>query len=250
MNEQKKLSVCIVTYNNSDKIGTAVSSLKEQTKGINYTLYISDNASSDDTINKVLECDENAVILQNGGNIGFGKAHNKVIPLISSEYHAVVNPDIIVDYDVLSALCKYLDENSDVSMVTPKVLFPNGEEQVLPKRKPRLKYLLGRRIPLFAKYSDEYTRINDIFNEPEEIEFCSGCFFVIRTAVFKKLGGFDDRFFMYMEDADLTLRAKKFGKTMFNPLEHVIHTWERSSSKSLKYLMIHISSMLKFMLKH
>ena len=250
MNEQKKLSLCIVTYNNSDKIGNAVSSLKEQTKGIDYTLYISDNASLDNTVEKVLEIDNDAVILQNGGNIGFGKAHNTVIPIIESEYHAVINPDITVDYDVLTALCKYLDENPDVSMVAPKILYPNGEEQILPKRKPRLKYILGRRIPLFAKYSDEYTRINDVFNEPEEIEFCSGCFFVIRTEVFKKLCGFDERFFMYMEDAALTLRAKKFGKPVYNPLEHVVHCWERSSSKSLKYLMIHISSLIKFMLKH
>ena len=73
---------------------------------------------------------------------------------------------------------------------------------------------------------------------------------VIRTEVFKKLNGFDERFFMYFEDSDLTVRAKQYGKTMLLPQFSVIHEWERSSSKSLKYLMIHINSMIKFLWKH
>jgi GT2 family glycosyltransferase len=245
----EKLSVCIVTYNSAEVIGSAVSSIKEHTKGIDYRIYISDNASGDNTIEKVAEIDD-AKIIQNGGNIGFGKAHNAVIPLLDSKYHAVVNPDIRLDCDVLTELCEYLDSHEDAVMVTPKVLFPNGEEQVLPKRKPTFKYLLGRRLPFFKDAVAEYTRANETFSEPTEIDFCTGCFFVMRTEVFKKLGGFDDRFFMYFEDADITLRAKEHGKVLFIPSSHVIHCWERSSSKSLKYLMIHISSMFKFLWKH
>lgn len=245
----EKLSVCIVTYNSAEVIGSAVSSIKEHTRGIDYRLYISDNASGDNTIEKVAEIDD-AKIIQNGGNIGFGKAHNTVITLLDSKYHAVVNPDIRLDSDVLTELCEYLDSHEDAVMVTPKVLFPSGEEQVLPKRKPTFKYLLGRRLPFFKDAVVEYTRSNETFSEPTEIDFCTGCFFVMRTEVFKKLGGFDDRFFMYFEDADITLRAKEHGKVLFIPSSHVIHCWERSSSKSLKYLMIHISSMFKFLWKH
>ncbi len=246
----EELSVCIVTYNNSDKIADALSSIKEHTKGVDYHLYISDNASCDKTLQLVNECFEDATVIQNGSNIGFGKAHNSVLKHINSKYHAVINPDIVLSYDVLSALCSYLDKHEDTVMVTPKVLFPDGSEQVLPKRRPTFKYLVTRRLPGFSKLKDEYTRSGEEFNSPTELDFCSGCFFVIRTDAFKKLNGFDDRFFMYMEDADLTLRAKEFGKTMLLPNECVIHCWERSSSKSLKYLFIHISSMFKFLLKH
>ncbi len=247
-NEQ--LSICIVTYNNSEVIGQAVSSIKQFTKGVDYRLFISDNASVDNTIQTVLENFENAEIINNGGNIGFGKAHNSVITKLDSKYHAVVNPDIRLDSDVLSELCEYLDSHEDVAMVTPKVLFPNGQEQVLPKRKPTFKYLLGRRLPFFKDAVVEYTRSNETFTEPTEIDFCTGCFFVIRTDIFKKLGGFDDRFFMYMEDADLSIRTQEHGKIMFLPSSCVVHCWERSSSKSLKYLLIHISSMFKFLWKH
>ncbi len=248
--QNERLSVCIVTYNSADKIGNAVSSIKEHTKGIDYKLYVSDNASSDNTVNIVNENDTNATVINNGGNIGFGKANNAVLPLINSEYHAVVNPDIVLSYDVLTALCKYMDEHPDIAMINPKILFPDGSEQVLPKRKPTFKYLLGRRLPFMKKSADEYTRAGEVFTDATEVDFCSGCFFIIRTDIFKRLGGFDDRFFMYMEDADLTLRAKEYGKTVFLPTESVIHTWERSSSKSIKYLMIHVSSMIKFLWKH
>lgn len=245
-----KLSVCIVTYNSADKIGTAVSSIKNHTKGLDYKLFVSDNASTDNTHDIVKVADENAVILQNGGNIGFGKAHNTVIEHINTKYHAIVNPDIEVTSDVLSDICAFLDDHPEISLVVPKILFPDGSEQILPKRVPKLKYLFGRRLPFMKKYADEYTRCNEVFTEPTEIDFCTGCFMVIRTDVFKKIGGFDDRFFMYFEDADLTLSAKRHGKTMLLPQLTVVHSWERSSAKSLKYLLIHISSMFKFFFKH
>ncbi len=244
------LSVCIVTYNSADKIKNAVSSIKKHTLGVDYKLYISDNCSTDNTMEIVKEADENAVILENGGNIGFGKAHNAVIPHINTKYHAIVNPDIEIDSDVLTDMCRYLDEHPEISLAIPKIFFPDKTEQVLPKRVPKLKYLFGRRLPFMKKYADEYTRCNEVFQTPTEVDFCTGCFMLLRTDVFKTVGGFDDRFFMYFEDADLTLEAKKHGKTMLLPQFSVIHSWERSSAKSLKYLLIHISSMFKFFFKH
>ena len=68
----------------------------------------------------------------------------------------------------------------------------------------------------------------------------------IRGEVFEKLGGFDDRYFMYMEDVDLTLRAKKYGKTVIVPKFSVCHLWKRESAKSLKMLLIHTKSVFKF----
>ena len=247
---EQTLSACIVTYNNADKISTVVSSIKRYTNDVDYKLYISDNGSSDSTVDNALAADKDAVILKNGSNLGFGKAHNVCIPYLNSKYHAVINPDIEIKSNVLPALCRYLDEHGDVVMVTPKMLYPDGREQVLPKRKPSLKYLLGRRLPVFKKAVNEYTMSDIVIDKPIQIEFCTGCFFVIRTDIFKKLGGFDDRFFMYFEDADLTLRASEYGKAIFLPEYSVIHSWERSSSKSIKYLLIHIISMLKFLIKH
>lgn len=250
MRQNSKLSISIVTYNSADKVGDTISTIIKYTKGITYTLYVSDNNSSDTTKEIVLHQAPNTVFIQNNDNIGFGKAHNKVIPLIDSKYHAIVNPDIVLENDVLSEICEYMDSHPDAVMVTPKILYPDKTEQKLPKRKPRIKYLLSRRLPFMSKLNTEYTRANEEFKEPTEIDFCTGCFIVIRTDVFKEIGGFDEDFFMYFEDAALTLSAQKYGKTILLPSSSVIHLWERSSAKSLKYLLIHIKSAFKFIKKY
>lgn len=249
MHKPQSVSICIVTYNNADKIGDAVASISRHTK-LPYTLYISDNGSTDNTVGTVLSANPDAVILQNGKNIGFGQAHNKVLTRLNSEYHVVVNPDISFNYDVISEICEYLDNNPEVVLAAPKILTPGGAEQILPKRRPKLKYLAARRLHLSRRLADEYAMADVVLDKPTEVDFCSGCFFVIRTEIFKKLSGFDDRFFMYFEDADLTLRTKQYGKTMFLPALTVTHAWEKSSAKSLKYFFIHFGSMLKFFWKY
>ncbi len=250
MDSSINLSVCIVTYNSAKKVGKTVATLKQHTVGTDYRLFVFDNGSTDNTEKVIKSADENAVFTETHANLGFGKANNLVIPLMNSKYHAIVNPDIRFDNDVLTELCRYLDENPGTVMVTPKILYPDGREQCLPKRRPTFLYLLSRRTPFFKKKSKEYTMEDTEITAPTEIEFCTGCFSVIRSDVFKELGGFDDRFFMYFEDADLSMRAAKYGKVLFLPQYHVIHEWERSSSKSLKYFMIHMSSMMKFLWKH
>lgn len=244
------VSIGIVTYNNQEKVKNTVSSIKQYTKKVDYKLYVFDNGSIDATKSAVQNADTNTEFIENGENLGFGKAHNLAIPLINSKYHAIVNPDIILNSDALSETVEYMENNPDVVLAVPKVLFPDGTEQKLPKLKPKLMYLLARRTPFFKSKAKEYIMEDIEITEPLEIDQCTGCFMVIRSDVFKELKGFDERFFMYMEDADLTLRAKQFGKTMYLPQVSVIHEWERSSSKNFKYLKIHICSMIKFLWKH
>ena len=252
MPDNYKISACVVTYNNSSCVKTAVSSVVENTKKKELCMFVCDNCSTDNTLDTLKDIDSlNLIKLDK--NVGFGKAHNAVLGKIDSKYHAVINPDIRVDYDVLSDLADYLDEHPDAVMVTPKILNDDKSEQHLPKRTPTFKYVflgrLGSVIKPLAKYREIYTRSNEQITEPCEIDFCTGCFFLIRTEVFKKLNGFDDNFFMYFEDADLARRAKQYGKVMFIPNHTVTHLWERASAKSIKYLFIHLISYFKYMLK-
>ncbi|MDD4699859.1 MAG: glycosyltransferase family 2 protein [Oscillospiraceae bacterium] len=250
--ENKKLhvSVCIVTYNDSIKALNAIESIISNTTGVLLDLYISDNASLDNFPETIKTMFPQITVIKNDKNGGFGFAHNKVIDLIDSDYHAIINPDVLIDSDVLTSLCNFMEEHKDVAMVTPKVLSADGTEQHLPKLQPKLKYMLAGRISRLKSLREEYTRQNENISSPCEIDFCTGCFMLIRTSVFKQLGGFDERFFMYMEDADLTRRTKKFGKVMFIPNVQITHLWERISYKSLKYLLIHVYSMLKFFFKY
>ncbi len=246
MGDKTVVSVSIVTYNDLPRVKKTLESFNRFSSTVDLKVFVSDNASLDGTLETIKSEFPFVTAIQNGENIGFGKAHNKVIPFLNSKYHVVSNPDIVFSSDVVFELCKYLDENPGAVMVTPKVMFEDGTEQHLQKRKPKFKYLLAGRLPFLKKLRAEYTRENEDLSSPTEIEFSTGCFFVIRTDVLKKLEGFDDKYFMYFEDADISDRAREFGKIIFYPDVSVTHLWERSSSKSIKYLLIHISSMFKY----
>lgn len=240
------VSAAIVTYNSSLDSARAVKSIAENTKRYSLSLYVIDNASSDDTVQNISHIPDVKILKQNK-NIGFGAAHNKILEQQMGKYHFVINPDIIISDDVLSDMADFMEQNPNVVMCMPKILNEDGSEQKLPKEKPTFKALFFGR--LSKKIRNEYIWAHKSITEVTDVDFCTGCFFCIRSEVFKKLGGFDERFFMYLEDADLTQRAKKHGRVVMNPQISVTHSWKRESAKSIKYLLIHTLSAIKFLLK-
>ncbi len=240
------ITASIVTYNDADRAPITVQSVIENTKKYPLKLYVIDNSSSDSTVD-LIEKSGQAIVLKNEKNLGFGAAHNVVLEQGIGKYHFVINPDITLSSDVISDVVDFFENNPDVVMAMPKILNEDGTEQKLPKQRPTFKRLfLGR----FLKgVRNEYAWVSRDITEPCEINFCTGCFFCIRGEIFERLCGFDERYFMYLEDADLTLRAKPKGKVMMLPQFSVTHAWERESSKNLKYLIIHIISSFKFLLK-
>ena len=241
-----RLSVAVVSYNSENEILNVIKSVTENTKQIEYTLTLIDNASTDKTVEVVKSAYPEVNIINAGENRGFGAGHNKMLGT-DSVYHAIVNPDITFEGDVLAGLCAYLDGNPDTALVTPQILNPDGTVQHLPKRRPTKRYMilgrLSRYIKVFRGVRDEYTRANENITEPTEIEFCSGCFMLMRTELFNKIGGFDEKYFMYMEDSDLSDRIRQYGKIIYNPEFSVTHNWDGGSSKSLKLLKYHLKSM-------
>lgn len=247
----QKITASIVTYNDGDKVLTAVKTLLEHTKKYPFELYVFDNNSSDTTPDILQnEFGDKIHVIKNEKNIGFGAAHNKIFDYPVGDYHFVINPDITVSSDVLSDTVDFMAENPDIVMTMPKILNSDSTIQYLPKEIPTFKRLfLGR----LAKYSEKFQKIRDEYTHSGfdnegvvDIDFCSGCFFCMKGEVYKALGGFDERYFMYLEDADLTLRAKKCGRVVQNNNISVTHLWERTSAKSVKYLIIHLISYLKF----
>ncbi len=246
------ISASIVTYNDADKAFGACRCLLQHTKRYKLVLYVFDNSPDDKTFNK-LSCLQGVRVYKNDGNIGFGAAHNKVLDKEMGKYHFFVNPDITIDSDVLSDITDYLEENNDIALLMPNILNQDGSIQYLPKEKPTFKYLyLGRLANLFKfskKVREEFTWADKELTKTTDIKFCSGCFFGGKTDTIKKLNGFDERYFMYLEDADITLRALKYGRVVIAPQFSVTHMWERESAKKIKYLLIHIGSTIKFLYK-
>lgn len=246
------ISAAIVTYNDGEEAVSACRSILEHTKRYRLKLYVIDNSETDETA-EMLERVDGITLLRQYKNTGFGAAHNRVLKEKLGKYHFIINPDITVNSDVISYMVDMFEASSETVMAMPKICYPDGSEQKLPKEIPTFKRLfLGRLAPLgglFARIRAEYTWADREINGITDIDFCTGCFCGIRSEVFRKLGGFDERFFMYLEDADLTLRAKQYGRVVFDPSVSVTHAWHRDSAKRIKYLFIHLTSTVKFLLK-
>ncbi len=248
MRQAVPVSVGIVTYNDREKAVRAVRSLIEHCTFDTVTVTVYDNDSSDHTAEAL--ADLGVTVVPTGGNLGFGRAHNLALGRPMGRYHAVVNPDVQVDSDVLARLIDVMEEHPEIAMITPRILNADGTVQHLPKRQPTWRYLLLGRLSSFggpfAKVRREYTRQDECLTGLCPIEFCTGCFFVIRSELFHRLSGFDERYFMYMEDADLSRRVLEFGSIMYDGDVTVTHLWERESSKKLRYLWIHLRSCFQY----
>ena len=241
----------IVTYNNMSTIDATLKTLFEFTKDIDFKLYVVDNNSTDGTVEHIKTNYPQVELIALDKNVGFGAGHNEAIKVIDSDYHAVINPDIILIENSIKKMVEYLESNKDIGLLSPKICFPDGKEQILGKKVPHLKYIFASRLrgeeP--GKLLREYAMLDCDLTKPREIENATGCFMMFRTSVLKKIGGFDERYFMYFEDADITREVKKLSRAVYYPDAVVSHVWNRDSKHNYKLLAIHIHSMLKYYLK-
>ena len=247
-----RISACIVSYGGFDEVCAAVRSILAQCKGADLTLYLVDNASPDGTGERLAAQDfgPHVQVICLPENKGFGAGHNAVLPLLTSDYHFVINPDITLHEPVMENICAWLDGHPEAVMATPRMFFPDGREQILPKRKPNVLGLLARQgVPGLKKFGDRYAMLDEDLSKPTPIEFCTGSFFCIRTETFRKIGGFDEGYFMYVEDADITQKARREGLVYFLPQFSACHAWRRAPGRQLRPFIQQLRSMGRYFCK-
>ena len=249
-----KISIGIVTHNSSDDIEKCLKSFIEFTDNnkTDIKLFIYDNNSSDFPNTKLIakKYFKDAIIIESSKNMGFGYGHNEIIKQINSDYHLILNPDIEFTENTLTKLSEYMELNHDVVLITPEIRNTDGTVQHLPKIFPKLRYVMSSTVPFFKKYRTNYTMSQKTIKKPINIEICTGCFMFARTESLKKINGFDDSFFLYFEDFDLSMRIRKLGRIVYYPLTKVTHVWHRDTKKKIKPSLIQIHSMLRFYTKH
>ena len=242
----------IVIYNSSKKdLQTVVTCAANSS--IN-TIYVVDNAVNDNMSGFAQSLSEKVVYMQGQGNIGYGAAHNLAIQKSiqqNAKYHLILNPDIEFAEDVIEKLTIFMDEHLNVGVVMPKVLYPNGEIQYLCKLLPTPSDLIFRRFLFFlpgkSKRTEKYELRNLDYSKIHfDIPSLSGCFMMFRTDILKQIDGFDERFFMYMEDVDLCRRVHNIAQTAFFPFAEIVHHYEKGSYKNRKLLKYHIFSAIKY----
>lgn len=215
-------------------------------------LYVVDN-SEKDTLREPLGV-YNLEYIFTGKNRGYGAGHNIAInkSIGFSKYHLILNPDIEFKPETLTGLFQFMEHNTDVGLVMPKVLYKNGDLQYVCKRLPTPVDLFARRFipgivkPLLKNYLNQYEFKNKDYDSMMHVPHITGCFMFIRTKLFPIIGGFDEQFFLYLEDTDLCRRIHENSLTVYYPYEQVTHGFARGSNKNWKLFLIHIDSSIKY----
>lgn len=237
------LSIAIVTYNSARTIQPALDSiLRHLPEDRPAAIVVVDNHSTDDTrerLHPYARRHRNISLIHNRVNRGFGAAHNQAVSVADSAYHVICNPDIRISEDVFSPLLGHLDRSSRIGLCCPRFLSEDGTLQPLNRLYPTmldlfLRRFAPRRLRALARKRLRAYDMQDVgYAHSYDVPFVSGAFMVCRTAVLKAVGGFDERYFLYFEDADLSRKVQAHGyRTVYFPDVSVTHAWERMAHKN------------------
>ncbi len=244
------ITVSIVTYQtNIEELSKCFQSLESPLLS---RIYIIDNSNKKYIADFCLP--HSCVEYISSKNIGYGSGHNKALKKalgVKSKYHLVLNSDVYFNPNILEKLVNYmeLEENKDIAQVQPNIIYPNGEMQYTCRLLPTPANLIFRRfLPkrIVEKMNYRYLLKFDDHKKPINVPYHQGSFMLFRTECFKKVGLFDERFFMYPEDIDITRRMHKYYRTMFWPDVTVVHAHRAASYKNKKMLKVHITNMIKY----
>lgn len=243
--------ISIVTYNTDEKeLSKLLQSFERVAMPVK--IIIIDNSPTDKL--KVFFKEYKFVeYIHNPSNPGFGAAHNIAIQQSIQEkgqYHFVVNPDVYFEKDIITPMVEYMQQNPEVGMLMPQVLNLDGTVQHLPKLLPSPYSILMRKLKfpkfIYEKFINRYELRNVDKNQIYEAPILSGCFTLFRVEALKTVGLYDDGFFMYFEDWDLSRRMHQKYKTIYFPLVSVYHGYESGANKSKRLFKIFVQSAKRY----
>ena len=247
------LSACLVLYHCGDEIDYALHCI--QNADLEVSVFLPDNSPEEPTAERLKWAFHGVTVLPQEKNIGFGRANNTVLPYLQSKYHLIMNPDVSFEPSLLRRMVTYMEQHPNIAILTPRVLNEDGTEQYLPKKQISVHYLLGGLLEglggIFRRWRREFTLADTEVQLPMPVEFATGCFLLIRTDIFRRLNGFDPRFFLYQEDSDLSRRVleQHLGSIVYHPDMTVVHRWARENTRTFKGRCRQIRSAFKYFMK-
>ena len=242
------LNVSIVTYC-PDWPGEVLPLVEELQKvQALHRVYIVDNSPEPFAI----RVSDRVQYIHTGKNLGYGRAHN--IAIRDSIYdqvplHLVMNSDILVKAADIDTLCAFVLSQPAVGHLMPRVVNPQGELQHLCKLLPTPLDVFGRRFLPAAwmrKRNARYELHDADYSRPMNVPYLSGCFMLLRTEAVQKARLFDERYFMYPEDIDLTRTIHRDYLTLYYPAVTIVHNHKKASYQSWRMLWVHIVNMCRY----
>ena len=245
----RKLMLVFVAYHPSfEEVRQLQKCLNNLSIEIGYSVVVNDYINGEPVSSLLSNAD---YYLINKSNLGYGRAVNRLVQLFKDDpqFIGVLNTDLFWQDQTFESLLEWIDKNDDVVLSTPQILDNTGEIQHLCKRNPTLLALLSRRFvpgcikPNWLKTYDSWFQMGDHdYSQIFEATYLSGCCMIIRFNAFLSIGGFDERFFLYLEDADLTRRLSAVGRCVHLPIVSVFHAWGKGSYKNIRLMLVNIYS--------
>ena len=229
------LSIIVISYNTADMTVAALKSVFDTAGDINFELLVCDNESSDGSADKIEaafpeDLGKRLIFVRSGGNLGFARANNVMAERARGRRILLLNPDTVVLPNALQSLLAFAARTPDARIWGGRTYLGDGTlDPASVWGKMSLAslffYALGiqKLFPDSAFFNPEGYGGWDRLTE-REVDIVTGCYLLIDTGLWQALGGFDSRFFMYAEEADLCLRARAFGaRPRFTPTSEIIH---------------------------
>jgi len=224
---ENQLSIVIVSYNTQDLLAECLASLHDYPPDCPYEIIVVDNASNDGSVEMIRRDFPEVACICSRANLGFAAGHNRGVAQATGRHLLLLNPDTRVEEGALDAMLAYLEENEDVGVLGCRQIDERGWPQLCYGRDPRLLSEWARRVDtLGLERGDERvrSRVDGRYTSPSDVDWVTGACMMMRRQVFTRLGGMDEGYWLYFEDADLCRRVRDAGlRVVYHPFITILH---------------------------
>ena len=231
------------------KLGQAVRHARQHRRLTEARLIVVDNGpglNGRELIRRIIESAElpmTVQILSGHGNVGYGAGHNLALWQSQADWHLILNPDVLMEEDALSAGLEFLTTHPEAGLIAPAVWNQAGQRQYLCKRYPTVLDLALRGfapVKLRQSFKTRLDRYEWRDVDPAVVQWdppiASGCFMLCQRAVLQQIGGFSPDYFLYFEDFDLSLRLAKVTRLVYVPTVRIVHLGGHAARKGLRHI--------------
>ena len=258
MNETPEIAAILVNYNAGGELARALRSIGDEMVGRSWEAFVVDNASSDGSASSAAEFAPVVRLLQNTTNVGFARGVNQGVAASTAPLVLIMNPDCRLVAGAIPALRGVLGAHPACAIVGPRILNPDGSVQGSARGDPDMltglfgRTALLRRLAPFLRVAKRNVVVDEAIRSGEEsvaVDWLSGACMLARRTALEQVSGFDERFFLYWEDADLCRRLRARGHHVrYAPAATAIHRVGQSSrtARSFAIRAFHRSAYLYY----
>ena len=248
-----ELTIIIVSWNTREILRQCLQSVFASQTTKNLKVWVVDNGSSDGSGQMIEDLFPQVQIISNDDNVGFAHANNQAIKASSSDYVMLLNPDTILEKDVVETLINFLENNPDIGAVGPRLLNPDRTLQESAYPEPTLAREFWRlfhldRFYYYARYPmDEWSLI-----DARDVDVLMGACLLVRRRALDQVGLLDDNFFVYSEEVDLCTRIREYGwRISWVPTVVVVHLGGQSTQQIKQEMFLQLyKGKIQYFRKH